>query len=73
MNKTMKTTMKGGCVWAVMLTATDGRVCRWEFWGCTLTHVKDLIRDYVGSCPYDCNWTIMGGGMAIKGQSRQKD
>ena len=64
--------MKGN-VWAVMLTATDGRECRWEFKGCTLTHVKDLIRGYVESCPYDCNWTIRGGGMTIRGMSRQDD
>ena len=60
-------------VWAVMLTATDGRVCRWEFWNCTLVHVKDLIRGYVESCPYDCDWTIKGGGMTIRGMSRQDD
>ena len=59
--------------WAVMLTATDGRVCRWEFRGCTLTRVKDLVRGYVESCPYDCDWTIRGGGMKIEGKSRQKD
>ena len=64
--------MRSG-VWAVMLTATDGRVCRWEFKGCTLTHVKDLIRGYVESCPYDCDWTIRGGGMTIRGKSRQDD
>lgn len=57
-------------VWAVMLTATDGRVCRWEFRNATLAHVKDLIKGFVESCPYDCDWTIMGGGMKIKGQSR---
>lgn len=60
-------------VWAVMLTATDGRVCRWEFRNAPLAHIKDLIKGYVESCPYDCDWTIMGGGMKIKGQSRQKD
>ena len=69
----MKTTMMRSGVWAVMLTATDGRVCRWEFKGCTLTHVKDLIRGYVESCPYDCDWTIRGGGMTIRGKSRQDD
>ena len=62
-----------GNVWAVMLTATDGRVCRWEFKGCMLTHVKDMIRGYVESCPYDCDWTIRGGGMTIRGMSRQDD
>lgn len=66
----MKTTMSRSDVWAVMLTATDSRVCRWEFWKCTLTHVKDLIRGYVESCPYDCDWTIRGGGMTIRGKSR---
>ncbi len=60
-------------VWAVLLTATDGRECRWEFRGCTLTHVKDLVRGYVESCPYDCDWTIQGGGMEIQGRSRQDD
>lgn len=69
----METTMSRNDVWAVMLTATDGRVCRWEFWNCTLTHVKDLIRGYVESCPYDCDWTIRGGGMTIRGMSRQDD
>ncbi len=69
----METTMSRNDVWAVMLTATDGRVCRWEFWNCTLTHVKDLIRGYVGSCPYDCDWTIRGGGMTIRGMSGQDD
>lgn len=64
--------MKGN-VWAVMLTATDGRECRWEFRKCTLTHVKDLIRSYVESCPYDCDWAIRGGGMKIQGKSRQDD
>lgn len=73
MNKVTERPLNGNEVWAVMLTATDGRVCRWEFWGCTLTHVKDLIRGYVGCCPYDCDWTIRGGGMTIKGYSRQKD
>lgn len=43
----MKGEMNGGDVWAVMLTATDGRVCRWEFQKCTLTHVKDIIKGYV--------------------------
>ena len=126
-------------VWAVLLTATDGRVCRWEFnpnrslgryyaeqslslnsspasallsasclpsrlgvaryafgesgsqtarhdrrislkpndrfgvRGCTLAHVKDLVRGYVAGCPYDCDWTIRGGGMKIQGRSRQDD
>ena len=69
----MKTTMNRKDVWAVMLTATDGRECRWEFKGCTLVHVKDLIRGYVESCPYDCDWTIKGGGMTIRGMSRQDD
>lgn len=69
----MKTTMCRDDVWAVMLTATDGRVCRWEFKKCTLTHVKDIVRGYVESCPYDCDWTIRGGGMKIQGRSRQKD
>lgn len=68
--KNMKVKNGDGNVWAVMLTATDGRVCRWEFWNCTLTHVKDLIRGYVESCPYDCDWTIRGGGMTIRGKSR---
>lgn len=65
--------MRGSDVWAVMLTATDGRVCRWEFWNCTLAHVKDLIRGYVESCPCDCDWTIKGGGMTTRGESRQDD
>mgnify|MGYP001037639686 FL=1 len=69
----MKREMSGGDVWAVMLTATDGRVCRWEFQKCTLTHVKDIIKGYVESCPYDCDWTIRGGGMKIQGKSRQDD
>ena len=69
----MKTTMSRSDVWAVMLTATDGRVCRWEFWKYTLTHVKDLIKGYVESCPYDCDWTIRGNGMKIQGKSRQND
>lgn len=73
MNKVIKMNEDGKKAWAVMLTATDGRACRWEFWGCTLTHVKDLVRGYVESCPYDCDWTITGGGMTIKGYSRQKD
>lgn len=68
--KNMKVKNGDGNVWAVMLTATDGRVCRWEFWNCTLTHVKDLISGYVESCPYDCDWTIRGGGMTIRGKSR---
>jgi len=42
-------------------------------WNCTLTHVKDLIKGYVESCPYDCDWTIRGGGMKIQGKSRQDD
>lgn len=69
----METTMSRNDVWAVMLTATDGGVCRREFWNCTLTHVKDLIRGYVGGCPYDCDWTIRGGGMTIGGMSGQDD
>ena len=69
----MKREMSGGDVWAVMLTATDGRVCRWEFWNCTLTHVRELIKGYVESCPYDCDWTIKGGGMTVRGMSRQDD
>lgn len=69
----MKKEMSSGDVWAVMLTATDGRVCRWEFWNCTQKHVKDLVRGYVESCPYDCDWTIKGGGMTIRGMSRQND
>lgn len=69
----MKTTMSRNDVWAVMLTRTDGRVCRWEFWKCTLAHVKDIVKGYVESCPYDCDWTIRGNGMKIQGRSRQKD
>ena len=69
----MKTTMSGKGVWAVMLTATDGRMCRWEFWKCTLGHVKFVIKGYVECCPYDCEWTIRGGGMTIRGRSRQED
>lgn len=69
----MKTTMNGREVWAVMLTATDGRVCRWEFWNCTLVHVRDLIDEYVSSCPYDCEWTIKGNGITIRSRPRLKD
>lgn len=69
----MKTTMNRNDMWSVLLTATDGRACHWRFWRCTLTHVKDLIKGYVESCPYDCDWTIRGGGMTIRGQSRQDD
>lgn len=29
MNKAIKMNEEGKQVWAVMLTATDGRVCRW--------------------------------------------
>lgn len=69
----MNTTICRNDVWAVMLTATDGRVCRWEFKKYTLAHVKDIIKGYVESCPYDCNWTIRGNAMKIQGKSRQDD
>lgn len=59
--------------WFVKLTATDGRICRWQFDRCTLAHVKELIRDYVWGCPYDCRWIICGGGMKIIGEMNWPD
>ena len=59
--------------WSVKLTASDGREYGWKFEGCTLSHVKDLVRGYVESCPYDCAWTISGGGMDLAGRSAQDD
>lgn len=65
----MDKTIKNGAI-AVMLTATDGRVCRWMFGRCTLAHVKELIKGYVEACHYDCEWTIKGDGKTIQGRSR---
>lgn len=66
----MKMTMCRNDVFAVMLTRMDGRVCRWEFKRYTLRRVKNIIKDYVESCPYDCEWKIRGNGVNIQGRSR---
>lgn len=68
----MSMNKKKESTWFVKLTATDGRVCHWRFDNHSLARVHDLVRCYVESCPYDCDWTIIGNDMKIEGQSRQK-
>lgn len=54
--------------WKIELTATDGRHCHWTFENMTLHRVKDIIKGYVDSCPYDCEWVISGASARICGK-----
>lgn len=58
--------------WRVELVRADGIVCRWSFKR-NLNGARDLVREYVRSCPYDCEWTMTDGEIMIEGRSETRE
>ena len=58
--------------WRVELVRADGIVCRWSFKR-NLNGVRDLVKEYVRSCPYDCEWTMTDGEIMIEGRSETRE